>query len=136
MDRDSEAGGDEDPTGRNGVDDDVPGGRIDRRTVLGAAAGAGSAAVAEAAAASDDGERTDRQLANVSGRIARVEGRLAAAREGLPPARERDQETRRVGGAASRTGAERREAVVGTESGVAGVGHGAVWHAAPTDGKL
>jgi len=46
MDRDSEAGGDEDPTGRNGVDDDVPGGRIDRRTVLGAAAGAGSTAVA------------------------------------------------------------------------------------------
>ncbi|PSQ56492.1 hypothetical protein BRD22_05595 [Halobacteriales archaeon SW_8_68_21] len=85
MDRDSETGGDEDPTGRNGVDDGAPGGRIDRRTVLGAVTGAGSAAVAEAAAASDNGERTDRQLANVLDRIARIEERLAAAREGLPP---------------------------------------------------
>ncbi|VTT87061.1 unknown [Halorubrum sp. DM2] len=46
MNRDSEAGEDATRTGPSGLDDGAPGGRVDRRTVLGAVAGAGSAAVA------------------------------------------------------------------------------------------
>ncbi|ELZ58591.1 MULTISPECIES: hypothetical protein [Halorubrum] len=56
MDRDSENGGDERLTGRDG--DGEPGGPVDRRTVLGAVAGAGSAAVAGCAGSEPDDAST------------------------------------------------------------------------------
>jgi len=58
MGRDSETGGDVGLTGRSGLDDDAPGGRVDRRTVLGAVAGAGSAAVAGCAGSEPDDAST------------------------------------------------------------------------------